>query len=98
MNLYFFILMQSYGEKPPIPNITPDFSLTTCDTLRISRQNPQMPLISVASYGYFVLSSKIIWKFRKKFLSLQPENVTFKFLDYERHYNIKRRNRDVPAG
>ena len=41
---------------------------------------------------------RVMWKFRKKFLSLQPENVTFKFLDYERHYNIKRRNRDVPAG
>ena len=32
MNLYFFILMQRYGEKPPIPNIPSDFFLTTRDT------------------------------------------------------------------
>ena len=32
MNLYFFILMQRYGEKPPIPNNPSDFSSTTRDT------------------------------------------------------------------
>ena len=40
MNLYFFILMQRYGEKPPIPNIPFNFYSTTCDTPRILRQNP----------------------------------------------------------
>lgn len=48
MNL-FFSLMQSYGENQQIPNIPPDFLSTTCDTPMFLRQNPQMPLISVAN-------------------------------------------------
>jgi len=63
MNLYFFILMQRYSEKPLIPNIPFDFSSTTCDTPRILRQNPKMTLISVADDDYFVLFPKIFGSF-----------------------------------
>ena len=56
-------MMQRYGEKPPIPNIPSDFFLTTRDTPWFLRQNPQMPLISVADDGYFVLFPKNIWSF-----------------------------------
>jgi hypothetical protein len=79
-------MMQRYDEKPPIPNIHSDFFLTTRDTPRILRQNPRMPSISVADDDYFVLFPNNIWKFRKLFLSLQPEYYcqTLKNNDYEK--------------
>ena len=56
MNLYFFVLMQRYSEKPPIPNNPSDFSSTTRDTPWFLRQNQRMPSISVANtYKNFFL-------------------------------------------
>ena len=61
MNLYFFVLMQRYGEKPPIPNNPSDFFLTIRDTPLFLRQNPHMPLISVANTLKNIHQSLVIW-------------------------------------
>jgi len=58
MNL---LMMQRYGEKPPIPNNPSDFFLTIRDTPLFLRQNPHMPTISVANNHKIILHSLEIW-------------------------------------